>query len=237
MKIAIANQDGSVSAHFGRCPSYTIVDIEDGRVTHRSEIPNPGHEPGFLPRYLAEKGVQIIIAGGMGPRAQGLFTQQNIEFIVGVQGPIDEVINQYLTGALQPGNDLCGHRHGGEHAHGENSSGGPVSAKPGTRICISSTDRDLEAQVDPRFGRAPYFLLLDPAARQIEVLANPHKDDGQGAGIQAARFLADKNVSILLTGEVGPNAAQVLNASGIQVVTGVGGGIRDVIHNLAEGVK
>ncbi len=78
MKIAISTDQGYVSAHFGRCISYTIVEIKEGKVLSKEEIPNPGHQPGFLPEYLFEKGVNCIIAGGMGPRAQGLFAQKNI---------------------------------------------------------------------------------------------------------------------------------------------------------------
>jgi len=70
VKIAIATESGYVSAHFGRCPAYTLVDIENGKVVGQQDIPNPGHSPGFLPGYLSEKGVNVIIAGGMGPRAQ-----------------------------------------------------------------------------------------------------------------------------------------------------------------------
>ena len=239
MKIAIANQDGDVAAHFGRCPSYTIIDVEDGRVTQRLEVDNPGHQPGFLPRFLAEKGVNCIIAGGMGPRAQNLFADQGIQTVTGIQGSIDDVIEQHMAGRLQAGEDMCGHRHGDGPDGGEEHAppNGSVSARAGTRICISSEGRDLNAAVDPRFGRAPFFMFLDPVARRIEVLPNPHSDDGQGAGIQAARFLSDKNVSILLTGQVGPNAEQVLKESGIQVVTGVEGRIRDVIQKFAEEVK
>ena len=87
MKVAIATDQGYVSAHFGRCPSYTIFEVVDGKIQDKEEIDNPGHQPGFLPRYLAEKGVSVIIAGGMGPRAQGLFAQNDITTFLGVQGP------------------------------------------------------------------------------------------------------------------------------------------------------
>jgi predicted Fe-Mo cluster-binding NifX family protein len=241
MKVAISTEGGSVAEHFGRCPAYTILEIEEGRVVQRSEIANPGHQPGFLPRFLSERGVECVIAGGMGPRAQGLFAQQGIETIRGVQGPLDEVIAQLISGTLAPGKDLCGHRHGEGAAHGESAGTDPGSAppvaRPGTRICITSTGKDLEAEVDPRFGRAPYFLLLDPAGQKIEVVTNPQKEAAQGAGIQAARFLTEQNVSILLTGQVGPNAERVLSAAGIQVLSGISGRIADVIRSFAKGVK
>ena len=114
MKVAISTESGYVSPHFGRCPSYTIVEIKEGKILNREEIPNPGHQPGFLPQYLAERGVNCIIAGGMGPRAQGLFAEKNIEIIIGIQGSVDEVIKKFVNQELEAGEDLCGHQHSEE---------------------------------------------------------------------------------------------------------------------------
>ncbi|PIU68584.1 MAG: dinitrogenase iron-molybdenum cofactor [Armatimonadetes bacterium CG07_land_8_20_14_0_80_40_9] len=109
MKVAISTEGDYVSAHFGRCPDYTILEIEDWEVKDKKVIPNPGHEPGFLPKYLSDMGVSCIICGGMGPRAQDLFAEQNIETLIGVQGPIDEVIDAFLKGELVAGDSLCDH--------------------------------------------------------------------------------------------------------------------------------
>ncbi len=107
MKLAISTDGGNVSAHFGRCPSFTIVDIENGKVAGKDEISNPGHHPGFLPQFLHEKGVSCIIAGGMGARAEQLFAEQGIERIIGISGKIDDVINQVVNGTLTDGESLC----------------------------------------------------------------------------------------------------------------------------------
>jgi predicted Fe-Mo cluster-binding NifX family protein len=109
VKVAISTDGDSVAAHFGRCQAYTIVEIADGAVRSRELLPNPGHEPGFLPGYLAERGVTCIVAGGMGPRAQGLFDQHGIETIVGVSGTIDETLRALLQGELESGESLCEH--------------------------------------------------------------------------------------------------------------------------------
>ena len=82
MRIAIATDENSVSAHFGRCLCYTIVDIEDGKALNRIMVSNPEHSPGFLPGFLASKGVGCVIAGGMGPRAVDLFSQHSIQTIL-----------------------------------------------------------------------------------------------------------------------------------------------------------
>ena len=117
VKIAVASEGGAVAEHFGRCPEYTIFEAEDGRVKSKTVIPNPGHQPGFLPVYLGDMGVTCIIAGGMGPRAQALFEQQGIQAVVGVRGSVDEAVTAFLRGELQPGESFCDHPHGGGECH------------------------------------------------------------------------------------------------------------------------
>ncbi len=109
MRVAISTDGDMVAPHFGRCDAYTLVDIEEGESKDPTRIPNPGHEPGFLPGYLAERGVQCIVAGGMGPRAKTLFDQQRIEPIVGVSGTISETIEALRRGDLRGGESMCEH--------------------------------------------------------------------------------------------------------------------------------
>ncbi len=117
MKLAIATENNAVAAHFGRCPEYTLVEVAGEAVREQSVIPNPGHEPGYLPGYLARLGVSCIIAGGMGPRAQALFAEEKIDAFVGISGPVQTVITDYLAGNLKTGVSLC------DHGHGEHSCG------------------------------------------------------------------------------------------------------------------
>ena len=108
MKIAISTDGDSVSAHFGRCPSFTIVDIvKDGNAAIKEIIDNPGHQPGFIPQFLHKKGVNCIVAGGMGMRAASLFDGFGIKTIVGVSGKIIEVIDKLKQGTLKGGESLC----------------------------------------------------------------------------------------------------------------------------------
>lgn len=107
MRIAISTDGEFVSAHFGRCPSFTIVDIENDKVTKREVVDNPGHQPGFIPQFLHEKGVNCIIAGGMGMRATGFFNEFDIQAIVGISGKISEAIEKLLKGILEGGESLC----------------------------------------------------------------------------------------------------------------------------------
>ncbi len=109
MKIAVATNGKEVSLHFGHCESFTIAEIEGGKVLNKKEVPNPGHQPGFLPKFLAQQGVNCIIAGGMGQSAKMLFAQDGIEVITGACGLVDDVINGYVEGSLVLGENICDH--------------------------------------------------------------------------------------------------------------------------------
>jgi predicted Fe-Mo cluster-binding NifX family protein len=234
VKVAISTDRDYVSAHFGRCASYTIVDIKDGQVVNREEIPNPGHQPGFLPQFLSERGVNVIIAGGMGPRAQGLFTQKNIETLIGVQGHVDTVIAQFLKQELERGEDLCGHSHGHEEFSEAPTDLPSLTKKEGTRLFITATGKNLDAEVDPRFGRAQYFLVVQPNSQDFEAFENPNIDAPHGIGIQTAQFAVDKNANVVITGRCGPNAERVLSSSGIRIISGATGRVKDAIQHFLE---
>jgi predicted Fe-Mo cluster-binding NifX family protein len=109
MRIAIATENRAVCQHFGHCPEYTIYTIEDNEIRKTEVIPNPGHRPNFLPGYLHQLGVDVIIAGGMGSKAQKLFEEAGIEAILGVAGLTEHVAEQYVGGALQAGTSTCEH--------------------------------------------------------------------------------------------------------------------------------
>ncbi len=107
MKVAIPTEGGYISIHFARCPHFVIIDIEDGKVMGREEIPNPGHYPGFLPQFFSEKGVDFILCGGMGERAQNLFREKGIQIRTGISGKVDEVIESFIKGELISRENLC----------------------------------------------------------------------------------------------------------------------------------
>jgi predicted Fe-Mo cluster-binding NifX family protein len=103
------------------------------------------------------------------------------------------------------------------------------------KIAISATGPDLNAEVDPRFGRCQYLIIADPETMQFEAIANESAMAAGGAGISAAQVIAGKGVTALLTGNCGPNAYQVLSPAGIKVITGVSGKIKDVIKDYRAG--
>jgi len=107
MILAIAKEGSEVSQHFGHCEGFEVVYIEEGKVTKQETIPNPGHRPGYLPVFLSEKGVNLIVAGGMGASAQQLFRERGIEVYTGVMGDVDQVVTAYVNGELKSDNSVC----------------------------------------------------------------------------------------------------------------------------------
>lgn len=103
------------------------------------------------------------------------------------------------------------------------------------KIAVSSTGPSLDAEVDPRFGRCMYFLIVDPDTMEFEAVENTSAMASGGAGIASAQTVSGKGVEAVLTGQCGPNAYQTLSAAGIQVVTGVSGRIRDVVEEYKAG--
>jgi predicted Fe-Mo cluster-binding NifX family protein len=113
MKVAIAKEGDAVSAHFGHCTEYAVFSVENQKITKKEILASPGHEPGKLPVFLAGHQVTHVLAGGMGPRAVDLFCENNIEVFLGVQGPIDAVIRDFIAGKIAPGESSC--THGPDH--------------------------------------------------------------------------------------------------------------------------
>jgi predicted Fe-Mo cluster-binding NifX family protein len=103
------------------------------------------------------------------------------------------------------------------------------------KIAVSATAPKLDAEVDPRFGRCQYFIIVDPQTMEFEALDNSNAMAAGGAGISTAQMVAGKGVEVVLTGNCGPNAYQTLSAAGIQVITGASGKIKDVIEAYKAG--
>jgi predicted Fe-Mo cluster-binding NifX family protein len=103
------------------------------------------------------------------------------------------------------------------------------------KICVSATGDNLEAQIDPRFGRCLYLIIVDLETMQFEAIPNAAAGASGGAGIQAAQTIAEKGAKAVLTGNVGPNAFGALSAAGIEIVTGVAGTVREGVEKFKRG--
>ena len=110
MKIAVAGMGHEVCGHFGHCENFLFFEVENGQIVNETSVPNPGHRPGFLPNFLADRGAEVIISGGMGGGAVDIFNERNVEVIVGAEGDARTAVEAYLKGELKTTGAVC-HKH------------------------------------------------------------------------------------------------------------------------------
>jgi ATP-binding protein involved in chromosome partitioning len=110
MKIAIPMANGRLTAHFGHCQEFALVEIEGNEISKKEMLVPPPHEPGVLPSWLHELGADVIIAGGMGQRAVSLFQERGIKVVTGAPTLTpEELVDSYLNNTLMTGTNLCDH--------------------------------------------------------------------------------------------------------------------------------
>ena len=112
MRFAIPVSGGVISPHFGHCEQFALIDVDEAKkaIVRKRLVASPGHEPGLLPVWLAEQGASIIMAGGMGSRAQALFQENHIDDIIGVmESDPEKAVLNYLSGNLATGDNICDH--------------------------------------------------------------------------------------------------------------------------------
>lgn len=112
MKIAIPVAEGKLCMHFGHCEEFALIDVDSSgkKITATANVEAPPHQPGLLPKWLAEKGVTCVIAGGMGQRAVGLFNERGIQVITGAPAEAPEkIVTDFLNNALATGANVCDH--------------------------------------------------------------------------------------------------------------------------------
>ena len=112
MRYAVPVSQNMLSTHFGHCEHFALFDVDEQKkeIIRKEFIPSPGHQPGLLPQWLADEGVSVVIAGGMGSRAQGLFQQNRIQVIIGaLEGDPEKAVLHHLNDTLATGDNICDH--------------------------------------------------------------------------------------------------------------------------------
>jgi ATP-binding protein involved in chromosome partitioning len=112
VRYAIPISGGGLSPHFGHCESFALIDVDPQKreIIKKELVASPGHEPGVLPAWLADEGVSVVIAGGMGSRAQNLFQQNHITVVIGAaESDPEQAVLNHLNGTLASGDNICDH--------------------------------------------------------------------------------------------------------------------------------
>ena len=112
MRYAVPVSNSRLAAHFGHCEHFSFIDVDEATnaIIRKELVASPGHQPGLLPVWLAEEGVSVVIAGGLGPRAQALFRENHIHAIVGaLEHDSEQVVLDHIRGMLATGDNVCDH--------------------------------------------------------------------------------------------------------------------------------
>ncbi|MEA3253728.1 MAG: NifB/NifX family molybdenum-iron cluster-binding protein [Chloroflexota bacterium] len=112
MRYAVPVTDGKMAEHFGHCSHFAFFDVEQAAmaIVGKEVVPSPGHQPGLLPAWLAEEGASVVIASGMGSRAQSIFVDNHIEVVINaLEEDPEKAVLDYIKGKLSTGDDICDH--------------------------------------------------------------------------------------------------------------------------------
>lgn len=114
MKIAVASMGTTVAEHFGHCETFWVFNMDGEIVKSEEKVANPGHKPGFLPNFLADLDVNVIISGGMGGGAVDIFNERGLDVVTGARGNAKEAAINFVNGSLISSGSICH-----EHSHAD----------------------------------------------------------------------------------------------------------------------
>ena len=133
-------------------------------------------------------------------------------------------------GGQEKGMGPCGNRTGQKNKGGEKKKmSSQKSQNQNKMVCITAVGPGLDEQLDPMFGRCQFFIIVNLGTGAFQTLPNTARNNGNGAGISAVQFVANKNTDTVVTGRVGPKAADAFKVAGISVITGANGTVREVV--------
>lgn len=242
MKVALATWNGRVSPVFDVARHVVLLDIEEGRVVGRREEALPGTEPQAQADRLAALGPQTLICGAISKAMAGLLEAVNIRVVPFTAGDVETVLAAWLAGNLpdpvlsMPG--CCGRRW--RQRAGGRCRDTKLRTKEGRegimKVLVTGSGDKLTDPVDPRFGRASRFIVVDMESGLTTVHDNAQNlNAAQGAGIQAAESVARLGAQAVITGNVGPKAFRVLSTAGIKVFLVKEGSIAEAIEQFKKG--
>jgi predicted Fe-Mo cluster-binding NifX family protein len=225
-----------VSPVFDVAKHLLLVDIENSTEIARHDKTIDETELVNRASYVAALGVKVLICGAISRPLKLILEAKGIDVIGQVCGNTQEIIQAFLKGSLNdqiflmPGCRV--RKHDFQPAVSGNGNQSKIR-EPYMRVAITSQGPDLTSQVDPRFGRARYIIVIDTETEEFTVLDNSRNlNAAQGAGIQTVRDVLRENVDAVLTGHVGPKAQEALEAAGVQVLLGISGTVEEAFREL-----
>lgn len=242
MKVALATWNGRISPVFDVARQVLVLEVEKGRVVARHEAALPGTEPQVQAYRLVALDPQILICGAISKAMASLLAAVNIRVIPFTAGDVEIVLAAWLAGNLpdpalsMPG--CCGRRR--RNRDGRRCRVKALPSKEGRegimKVIVTGSGGKLTDAVDPRFGRASQFIVVDMDSGAVTIHDNAQNlNAAQGAGIQAADTVARLGAQAVITGNVGPKAFRVLSAAGIKVFLVKNGSIADALAQFKKG--
>ncbi len=239
MRIAIPVWMDRVSPVFDVAKHLLLIDIEDSTEVARELKTLTENQLTDRAQYVADLGVEVLICGAISRPLELILGARSVGVVPHVCGATEEILSAFLGGKindrrfLMPG---CKLRQRGYSSRADKNGHELTVRGESMRIAITSQGPDLTSQVDPRFGRARYFIVFDAATEELTALDNSQNlNASQGAGIQAAKKVIRESVETVVTGHVGPKALDVLESARVQIFCGASGTVKEALQQLKAG--
>lgn len=233
MKIAAAHWSGRISPVFDVADHVFLITVENGREIQRTSLRCYDMDPFERARKLSAEGVGVLLCGAISAALEKALAAGGVQVLGFLGGDLEDILASFLEGTLRDGRRF--HRPPGRRRRGCGvTAGAPQAPERGYPmvIAVSASGPSLDDLVDPRFGRCACFQVVDPDTLSVELLENPGRQMSGGAGMDAAKRVADLGVTHVLTGFCGANAQKMLAAAGVVVVDGCSGTVREAIMSF-----
>ncbi len=240
MRIAIPVWGNRISPVLDVAREISLFDLERGQVQNEISITLDNESLPDRTIKLSENGVDQVLCGAVSEVFYQILTNQDIKVLPWLTGKTDDVLQAFISGQI---NKSCfqmpgcrGQTQRKRQRRGRKSRQLRTNEDKKMKVVITANGTTLDAEIDPRFGRARYFLLIDPETKEIVVHDNQQNQQAAGgAGIQAAEIIANAGAEVLLTGHCGPKAFRALEAAGIKIIIDAEGTVNEVINKFRKG--
>jgi predicted Fe-Mo cluster-binding NifX family protein len=240
MRLAIPVWNDRISPVLDVAQKMILFDLDGKRVINHIPIILSGDSLTHRVIKLKENRVDLVLCGAVSEVLHKTLINQDIEVFPWLTGKIDEVLPAFVSGQICKARFKMPGCRGQTQRRRKRGTGREhhirINEDKHMKVAVTANGTTLDADIDPRFGRARYFLIIDPESKEITVHDNQQNQQAAGgAGIQAAEAIVNGGAGVLLTGHCGPKAFRALKAAGIKIVLGVEGSVDTVIETYNDG--